>query len=88
MLLASAEYSLPVTADENIRLVTFVDSGTVEDSEDTIRADRVRVTVGAGLRLTIPAMGPAPLAFDFGIPIASEDTDDERVFSFYVGISR
>jgi len=88
MLLGSAEYSLPVTADENIRLVTFVDSGTVEETEDTIRADRVRVTVGAGVRLTIPAMGPAPLAFDFGIPVASERSDDERIFSFYVGISR
>lgn len=88
MLLASAEYSMPVTADENIRVVGFVDSGTVEDTEDSLSADRVRLTVGAGLRLTIPAMGPAPLAFDFGIPILSEEFDDERIFSFYVGISR
>jgi outer membrane protein insertion porin family len=88
MLLGSAEYSLPVTADENIRVVAFMDSGTVEDTEDTINADRIRLTVGAGLRLTIPAMGPAPLAFDFGIPVLSEGFDDERIFSFYVGISR
>lgn len=88
MLLGSAEYSLPVTADENIRVVAFVDSGTVEDTEDTINADRFRLTVGAGVRLTIPAMGPAPLAFDFGIPVLSEGFDDERIFSFYVGISR
>ena len=88
MLLASAEYSMPVTADENIRVVGFVDTGTVEDTEDSLSASRVRLTVGAGLRLTIPAMGPAPLAFDFGIPVLSEDFDDERIFSFYVGISR
>jgi outer membrane protein insertion porin family len=88
MLLGSAEYSMPVTADENIRVVAFVDSGTVEDTEDSINADRFRLTVGAGLRLTIPAMGPAPLAFDFGIPVLSEGFDDERIFSFYVGISR
>ncbi len=75
-------------AEENIRVVGFVDTGTVEDTEDSLSADRVRLTVGAGLRLTIPAMGPAPLAFDFGIPILSEDFDDERIFSFYVGISR
>ena len=40
------------------------------------------------LATTIPAMGPAPLAFDFGFPIMSEPFDQERLFSFYIGLSR
>lgn len=88
MILASAEYSMPVTADEMIRVVGFVDAGTVEDSEDTLSLDRTRLTAGVGLRVQIPAMGPAPLAFDFGIPLESQPGDEERIFSFYIGISR
>lgn len=88
MILASAQYSVPLTADEMIRLVAFVDAGTVERSEDTLSAERFRVAAGFGVRLTIPAMGPAPLAFDFGFPITSEPGDEERIFSFYIGLSR
>jgi outer membrane protein insertion porin family len=33
-------------------------------------------------------MGPAPIAIDFAWPIVSEDFDQERVFSFYVGFTR
>jgi hypothetical protein len=33
-------------------------------------------------------MGPVPLAFDFGFPVSSDRLDDERIFSFYVGINR
>jgi outer membrane protein insertion porin family len=78
----------PFAADDMVRLVAFTDFGTVEDTEDTIKADRFRATVGFGLRLRIPAMGPAPLAFDFGFPVASEVSDDEQIFSFYIGITR
>jgi outer membrane protein insertion porin family len=46
------------------------------------------MTAGFGLRVVIPAMGPVPLAFDFAFPIKSQSFDDERVFSFYVGINR
>lgn len=88
MILASAEYSIPITADEMIRVVGFVDSGTVADSEDDVSASRVRLAAGFGLRLSIPQMGPAPLAFDFGFPVLSEDEDDERVFSFTLAVSR
>ena len=46
-----------------------------------------RLSVGAGLRLTIPAMGPAPIALDFAIPLMDEDEDNRRLFSFYVGFT-
>jgi len=88
MILGSMEYSLPVTADEMFRVVGFVDGGTVENTEDDVSLSTVRLTAGFGMRLTIPAMGPAPLAFDFGFPILSETVDDKRVFSFYIGVTR
>lgn len=85
MMLGTAEYLIPLTADDNIRAVVFSDFGTVEND---ISVDQFRATAGFGFRLAIPAMGPAPIALDFAWPIVSESFDDERVFSFYVGFTR
>ncbi len=85
MLLGTAEYMIPITADDNIRAVVFSDFGSIEED---VTLDDFRVTAGFGFRLAIPAMGPAPIALDFGFPILSESFDDERIFSFYVGFTR
>ncbi|MBM80310.1 MAG: hypothetical protein CMJ78_06915 [Planctomycetaceae bacterium] len=85
LFLGGAEYKIPITADENIAAVAFTDFGTVETSPGF---DDFRVTAGVGLRLTVPAMGPAPIALDWAFPVQTEDFDDERVFSFYVGLTR
>ena len=85
MALGSAEYMIPITANDNLRAVIFTDFGTVEPD---VSLEHFRLSVGAGLRVIIPAMGPAPLAFDFGFPIMKEATDRERMFSFYVGFTR
>lgn len=85
MALGSAEYQVPLTAAENVKAVVFTDIGTVE--EDVSFSD-FRATVGAGVRLTIPGMGPAPIALDWGIPVLKQDQDDKRLFSFYIGITR
>ncbi len=84
-MLGTVEYRMPVTADDMINVVAFSDFGTVERD---VSVDDFRVTVGVGLRVVVPAMGPVPLAFDFGFPIKSSPFDDERIFSFYVGINR
>ena len=57
----------------------FADSGTVESD---LSFDHYRLSVGFGVRLYIPQFGPAPLAFDFAIPLLLEDTDETQVFSF------
>lgn len=59
--------------------VAFIDSGTVTDQ---VGFDEYRVSVGIGLRLYIPQFGPAPLAFDFAVPLMKQDTDETQVFSF------
>ena len=85
--LNSAEYYFPLTADDMIRGTIFCDFGTVERNV-ALHSDQFRVAPGFGLRLNVPAMGPAPLAFDFAFPIASADTDREQMFSFFFGASR
>jgi outer membrane protein insertion porin family len=83
--LGSAEYLFPVTADDMIQLVAFTDFGTVEDR---VAFDDFRLSVGGGVRLTIPAMGPVPIALDFGFPILKQDFDSKQIFNFYVGLLR
>ena len=67
-MLGSFEYMLPLTADDMIRAVAFVDYGTVEPDVH-INWDNFRVAPGFGFRITVPALGSAPLAFDFAFPI-------------------
>ena len=86
-LLGTAEYMFPITADDMLRGVVFTDFGTVERELD-IDTDNIRVAPGLGLRITVPALGPAPLAFDFAFPILEADGDENQVFAFFVGINR
>lgn len=85
MFINTLEYMFPLTADDMVHGVVFVDHGTVTQS---ITLDDYRVAPGLGLRITVPAMGPAPIALDFAWPVAGPDFDDERVFTFNVGFQR
>lgn len=84
MLLASAEYMFSLTPDDMIRAVVFCDAGTVQPQIDQWTQD-FRVAPGFGFRITVPALGPAPIALDFAFPVSKEDTDEEQMFSFFVG---
>lgn len=85
--LGTVEYLYPITADDMLKGVVFVDLGTVAPGADFNDAD-FRCAPGLGLRITIPAMGPAPIALDFAFPVAKADTDLTQVFSFFVGFGR
>ncbi len=86
-VLAGAEYLFPITADDMLRGVLFLDTGTVEPSIKDW-SNNYRVAAGFGLRITIPAMGPAPIALDFAIPLALNHGDEVNNFSFFVGFLR
>jgi outer membrane protein insertion porin family len=86
-LLTTAEYMFPITADDTLRGVVFCDSGMVQPSISDWR-ERYRASVGFGLRITIPAMGPAPIALDFAFPVSKERFDETQVFSFFIGFLR
>ncbi len=77
-----AEVHQPIYEDF-LSLVGFIDSGTVTFDPGF---DDYRVAVGFGFRIFMPALSPAPLAFDFGFPIVKEDGDKERLFTFSVDL--
>ncbi len=86
-LLASVEYLFPITADDMVRGVVFCDTGTVEPTMDNW-SNNYRVSPGFGLRICVPAMGPAPIALDFAFPVAWQPGDQFEMFSFFVGFQR
>ena len=82
LMFAGAQYEFPVIGD-SFNSVVFVDSGTVEDS---VTFEGYRLSVGIGVRLYIPQLGPAPLAFDFGFPILKQEEDRKQLFSFSMAL--
>lgn len=78
----SPEVKIPVF-DEILSIVFFIDSGTVLYKPGL---SDYRVAVGTGLRVNIPQLSGAPLAFDFGFPVRKEETDRERIFTFSVDV--
>ncbi|HKB37817.1 MAG TPA: outer membrane protein assembly factor BamA [Gemmataceae bacterium] len=85
LFLNSLEYQVPVTAGDNLYLVGFVDSGTVESR---VEIKDYRVSAGFGIRFTVPMLGPVPIALDFGFPIVEGPHDRQQVFSFWLGFFR
>ena len=85
-LLTTAQYMFPITPDDMLRGVLFVDAGTVEPTISDW-SDKIRVAPGFGLRIAIPAMGPAPIALDFAFPIIKQAGDETQTFSFSVGLN-
>ncbi len=85
MFLNSIEYQLPIRANDQLYLVGFIDSGTVESK---FELKNYRVSAGVGLRITVPMLGPVPIALDFGFPLAQASTDQTQLFSFWFGLYR
>jgi outer membrane protein assembly complex protein YaeT len=79
----TVEYQVPVLPSDKMFLVAFVDHGTVEQN---IAITNYRVSVGTGLRIAIPALGPLPLALDFAVPVVRGPFDKKQLFSFSVGV--
>lgn len=85
LFLANLEYQFPLTADDNLFGVVFVDSGTVERDFEILD---YRVALGAGIRVILPITGPVPLALDVAFPVSDKDTDDRQIVSFFAGFGR
>ena len=67
------------SAGETIDGVVFTDSGTVTNQ---VGFDEYRLSVGIGVRLFLPQLGPTPMAFDFAFPLMTGEYDETQVFSF------
>ena len=66
-------------------IVTFTDFGTVDS---TVTLNAFRLTAGAGVRLTVPMMGPVPIAIDFAVPVMRQPFDQTQVISFSTSLLR
>jgi outer membrane protein insertion porin family len=80
--LGSVEYQWPWLANDTLHQVVFCDFGTVEND---YRFADIRVSVGTGLRLLIPAFGPLPLCFDLAFPVEKANGDKVQSFNFTIG---
>jgi len=79
MALGSIEYQFPLTASDAFSQVIFTDFGTVEGDYNF---HKIRASIGTGLRMRIPQMGPVPLGFDLAFPISYAEGDRLRYFNF------
>ncbi|MFO0830180.1 MAG: BamA/TamA family outer membrane protein [Phycisphaerales bacterium] len=80
LFFVGAQYEHPIFA-EFISGVLFLDTGTVTTD---VSFSEYRVSIGAGLRIYLPQLGPAPIALDFAVPLAKGYLDQTQVFSFAI----
>ncbi|MEX2215364.1 MAG: outer membrane protein assembly factor BamA [Phycisphaeraceae bacterium] len=78
LFLLGLEYNFPVY-EELLRGVVFIDTGTVQKD---FGLNEYRVSIGMGIRVKIPFLGNAPLAFDIAFPLLKQEGDEIRFFSF------
>ena len=78
LFFAGTQLETPLIMDA-VTMVFFCDSGTVENS---VTLSQYRVSLGTGLRLYIPMLGPAPIALDFAVPVMKQEFDSTQTFSF------
>jgi outer membrane protein insertion porin family len=82
MAVGSLEYMFPLTASDKIRQVIFTDFGSVNNQYNI---NDFRVSVGTGIRLNLPMMGPLPMAFDLAFPVLKAPGDRVNYFNFSIG---
>ncbi|GAX62194.1 outer membrane protein Omp85 [Candidatus Scalindua japonica] len=87
LLLASAEYTLPVYGDM-VRGAFFVDAGKADTDLNDLNINNIRATIGFGFRAKVPFMGNSVVAVDFGFPFIRKDSDDEQAVTFNFGGGR
>jgi outer membrane protein assembly factor BamA len=81
--LNTIEYQIPILTNDKLQFVMFCDHGTVERS---LEIRNYRVAIGAGFRVSVPALGPMPLALDFAIPLNQAPGDHKQLVNFSVGV--
>ncbi len=81
--LNTVEYQVPLLTNDKVQGVVFLDHGTVEQN---ISIHNYRVSIGAGIRIAIPMLGPLPLALDFAVPITKAPQDHKQLVNFSMGL--
>jgi outer membrane protein insertion porin family len=82
MAVGSLEYQFPWNARDTFHQIFFTDFGTVTGN---YQFSDMRVSVGTGLKVMIPAFGPMPFEFDLAFPVLHQFGDKLQYFNFSVG---
>ena len=82
MALGSVEYQFPWNARDTFHQIFFTDFGTVTGNYEL---SDMRVTVGTGLKVSLPMFGPMPFEFDLAFPVLKTEGDRTQAFNFTVG---
>jgi outer membrane protein insertion porin family len=82
MALGSVQYQFPWNARDTFHQIFFTDFGTVTGN---YHFSDMRVSVGTGLLVAIPAFGPMPFEFDLAFPVLFQQGDKVQYFNFSVG---
>jgi outer membrane protein insertion porin family len=82
MALGSVEYQWPWNARDTFHQVVFTDFGTVTGN---YQLNDMRVSVGTGLKVSLPMFGPMPFEFDLAFPVMKSFGDRTQIFNFTVG---
>ena len=78
VILGNIEVAVPLETDA-LSWLFFVDTGMIDTGG-------VRASIGTGIQILLPQwFGPVPMRFELAAPIAKDNDDDTRAFSFSVG---
>lgn len=84
MVMANAEYELPIYDPAGIRAVVFFDIGQAYGETESIDLASLRSNYGFGFRWNSPF---GPLRFEWGFPIGKKSNESPAVFNFTIGQS-
>jgi outer membrane protein insertion porin family len=82
MAVGSVEYQFPWNARDTFNQIFFTDFGTVTGN---YQFTDMRISVGTGLKVMIPAMSQLPFEFDLAFPVLKSPGDKVQFFNFSVG---
>lgn len=81
MALGSVEYQFPWNARDTFHQIIFTDFGTVTGNYEL---SQMRMSVGTGLKVSLPMFGPMPFEFDLAFPVMKATGDRVQIFNFSV----
>ena len=81
MAVGSVEYQFPWNARDTFHQIFFTDFGTVTGNYEL---SDMRISVGTGLKVSLPMFGPMPFEFDLAFPVLKAQGDRVQIFNFSV----
>ncbi|MBI3269739.1 MAG: outer membrane protein assembly factor BamA [Planctomycetes bacterium] len=88
----TGEYSLPLYRTDMrgrdidiLRGAVWLDMANVEHNWAQFEPRHIRMSVGFGIRFSVPQLGQVPIAIDIGFPLRKEDGDETQLVQLNLG---